>query len=134
MGYTLIFFLILMIAVNFVVVRPHRKAFNKRAIMLNSVKPGTVIYTEDGIRAEVDAINKDMLSLNCYPDGVKLLVELESVDRIENYDEKYARYLMDQKIQKGKEKFNTRTARKKSKKRGFMKGRGEDSGENTQNS
>ena len=133
MGYTLLFFLILMIAVNFVVVRPHRKSFNKRAIMLNSVKAGTIVYTVDGIRAEVDAVNRDVISLNCYPDGVKLLVELEAVDRIENYDEEYARHLMDAKIQKGHEKYGKRAAQKKSRKRGFMKGRGEDSGENAQN-
>lgn len=112
--YTLLFFLILMLVLNFAIIRPHRKSFNKRAIMLNSVRSGVIVYTVDGIRAKVEAVEKDVVRLSCYPDGVRLLADLESVDRIENYDEKYARSLMDEKIRKGREHLeNRRTDRQK---------------------
>lgn len=103
MIYTLLSFLILMLVLNFAFIRPHRKAFNKRAVMLNSVRAGLVIYTVDGVRAKVEAVERDRVKLNCYPDGVRLFVDLESIERIENYDEKHARSLMEKKIQKGRE-------------------------------
>lgn len=103
MIYTLLFFLILMLVMNLAIIRPHRKAFNKRAVMLNSVRPGLVIYTADGVRAKVDAVEKDRVYLSCFPDGVRLVIDLESIGLVEDYDEKYARSLMDEKIQKGRE-------------------------------
>ncbi len=114
MIYTLLFFLILMLVMNLAIIRPHRKAFNKRAVMLNSVRTGLVIYTADGVRAKVDAVEKDRVYLSCFPDGVRLIIDLESIELVEDYDEKYARSLMDEKIQKGREALvNRRISRQK---------------------
>lgn len=114
MIYTLLSFLILMFVLNFAFIRPHRKAFNKRAIMLNSIRTGLVVYTADGVRAKVEAVKRDVVTLSCYPDGVRLFVDLESIERVENYDEKHARSLMDAKIQKGREALaNRRISRQK---------------------
>lgn len=103
--YTLMFFLVVMLVIKFLVFQPRRRAFNRRAVMLNSIRAGTVVYTADGIRAKVDAVNKSMLQLSCYPDDVRLSVDLESVDRIENYDEQAAMQLMGEKIRRGREKI-----------------------------
>ena len=112
MIYTLLFFLILMLVLNLAIIRPHRKAFNKRAVMLNSVRPGLVIYTADGVRAKVDAVEKDRVNLSCFPDGVKLVMDLEAIEQVEDYNEKHARSLMDEKIRKGREKLvNRRNSR-----------------------
>lgn len=116
MIYTLLFFLILMLVLNFAIIRPHRKAFNKRAVMLNSIRAGTVVYTVDGVRAEVDSVEKDMVKLSCFPDGIRLFMDLESIESVENYDEKYARSLMDEKIKRGREALaNRRISRQKEK-------------------
>ncbi|WP_270395502.1 preprotein translocase subunit YajC [Mediterraneibacter massiliensis] len=109
--YTLIFFLAIMVATNLLLFRPKRKSFNKRAVMLNSIRTGTVVYTLDGIRGKVDAVNKGILKISCYPDNVKLIVDLETVDRIENYNEQYAKYMMDEKIRKGRENIKRRKLR-----------------------
>lgn len=108
MIYTLLSFLVLMLVLNLAFIRPHRKAFNKRAIMLNSIRAGLIIYTVDGVRAKVEAVERDRVRLSCYPDGVRLYADLESVEQIENYDEKHARSLMDEKIQKGREALASR--------------------------
>lgn len=116
MIYTLLFFLILMLVLNFAIIRPHRKAFNKRAVMLNSIRAGMVVYTVDGVRAEVDSVEKDMVKLSCFPDGIRLFMDLESIESVENYDEKYARSLMDEKIKRGREALaNRRISRQKEK-------------------
>lgn len=116
MIYTLLFFLILMLVLNFTIIRPHRKAFNKRAVMLNSIRAGMVVYTVDGVRAEVDSVEKDMVKLSCFPDGIRLFMDLESIESVENYDEKYARSLMDEKIKRGREALaNRRISRQKEK-------------------
>lgn len=112
MIYTLLFFLILMLVLNLAIIRPHRKAFNRRAVMLNSIRPGLVIYTADGVRAKVDAVEKDRVNLSCFPDGVKLVMDLEAIEQVEDYNEKHARSLMDEKIRKGREKLvNRRNSR-----------------------
>lgn len=112
MIYTLLFFLILMLVLNLAIIRPHRKAFNRRAVMLNSIRPGLVIYTVDGVRAKVDAVEKDRVNLSCFPDGVKLVMDLEAIEQVEDYNEKHARSLMDEKIRKGREKLvNRRNSR-----------------------
>ncbi len=113
MIYTLLLFLILMLVLNFAVIRPHRKAFNKRAVMLNSICAGLIVYTADGVRAKVEDVQKDMVRLSCFPDGIRILVELESIERVENYDEKHARSLMDAKMQRGREALANRRSRKK---------------------
>ena len=51
----------------------------------------------------MDAVEKDRVYLSCFPDGVRLVIDLESIGLVEDYDEKYARSLMDEKIQKGRE-------------------------------
>lgn len=98
-------------------IRPSKKSFNKRAIMLNSIRTGTIIYTEDGVRAKVDSVNRDMIKISCYPDNIKLKIDLEAVSRIENYNEQQAQYLMDEKIRKGRESLKKkRQEKEKSKK------------------
>lgn len=126
MIYTLLSFLVLMFVLNFAFIRPHRKAFNKRAIMLNSIRAGLVIYTFDGVRAKVEAVERDRVKLNCYPDGVRLFVDLESIERIENYDEKHARSLMEEKIQKGREALVSRRISRQKKQEGTENSQNDD--------
>lgn len=126
MIYTLLSFLVLMLVLNFAFIRPHRKAFNKRAIMLNSIRAGLVVYTVDGVRAKVEAVERDRVKLSCYPDGARLFVDLESIEQIENYDEKHARSLMDEKIRKGREALVSRRISRQKKEEGTENSQGSD--------
>lgn len=81
-----------------VMVRPINKKQRKSATMLNSLKPGDVVYTVDGIKGVVDSVKFDRVMVRCYPDDLFIDFYIESIKSIENYDEKAATLKMKDKI------------------------------------
>lgn len=109
---TLIILLFFVIIVYFSLVKPQRKKANNNAIMLNSIKNGTTVYTKDGIRGTVIRMSGSTLTLSCKPDDTELEVDFSSIDSIENYDEKKAQMLMKQKIQDKRQNMASRSKTK----------------------
>lgn len=105
MAFTLVLFLLLTVLLDLCLFRPRRKRSKRRAIMLNSIQPGSVVYTSDGVRGTVRRITGNELVMECMPDGLVLGFLLESIERVENYNEAAAKEKMRQKIERSRRRF-----------------------------
>ncbi|MDD6348313.1 MAG: preprotein translocase subunit YajC [Lachnospiraceae bacterium] len=101
---TLLLLLVFTLFFYLTIVRPMNKRQRKSATMLNSLKPGDVVYTVDGIKGIVDAIKFDRVSVRCLPDDNFMTFYMESIKQIENYDEKAAKAKMKEKIDNSRRK------------------------------
>ncbi len=95
-----ILILILVTCIYFMLIWPERRKQKKQAVMLNSIEKGNILYTKDGVRGRVEVIEGRNLTLSCFPDGTKIRFDIESVSRIEDYDEVRAKEKMKEKIAK----------------------------------
>ncbi len=82
--------LVLVMAVYISLILPERRNRKRRAVMLDSIAAGTILFTEDGIRGRVERVKDRHLLLSCFPDSTLLIFDLKSVKQIENYNEKAA--------------------------------------------
>lgn len=105
MALTFILFLLLTILLDLCLFRPRRRRMKQRAILLNSIQPGSVVYTLDGVRGRVCSIQGPDLVLECMPDGRKLGFSLEGIGQVENYDEAAAKEKMRRKIERSRQRF-----------------------------
>ena len=101
---TLLLFLLLATLLDLCMFRPRRRASKKRAVLLNSVEPGSVVYTEDGVRGRVLRLCGGDVVLACAPDDVQLTFGLEHIARVENYNEAAAKEKMKQKVRRARER------------------------------
>jgi|BioPla2DNA2_1021312.scaffolds.fasta_scaffold17876_4 preprotein translocase YajC subunit len=101
----LLFFICVGAIMHFTITRPMRKTHDTKALMLNSIRPGNVICTTDGLRGLVVSVNKADVILTLMPDHVRVRINLEGIAEVENFDKELARELMDRKIQKGRSRM-----------------------------
>ncbi|MDD3404004.1 MAG: preprotein translocase subunit YajC [Hespellia sp.] len=101
---SLIIILFFVVTIYFSLVRPERNRAKKKAVMLNTVTGGVIVYTVDGIRGKVDRLEGMDMTLSCYPDDTMITFNLEAVQCIEDYDEKSAKAKMKEKIKNARVK------------------------------
>ena len=106
------FFVVIAILMHFALLKPYKKKVNDHAVMVNSIMPGNVVYTEDGIRGKVDKVGNGAITLSTFPEGKRLAMELDEITQVENYDKKAAEFIMNEKVKKNKAEHE---ARKKAK-------------------
>ena len=102
MGVTLLLFLILAIVLDLAMFRPRRQEAKNYAVMLNSIDIGQIVYTQDGIRGEVQLLNEGQIVLACGPEKTKLLFALDGIERVEAYDKAAAEAKMKEKIRRNR--------------------------------
>lgn len=95
---SVVIILLLILCIYLLLVRPERKLRKDNAVMLNSVERGTIVYTVDGVRGQVESLKGNQVLLNCFPDQIPICFYLEAVAEIEDYDKKAAKQKMKQKI------------------------------------
>ena len=108
MTYMLLFFVGMALVIHFMITKPSRKKHDKKALMLNSIMKGDIIYTGDGLRGTVDRVNGAAVTVALMPDGKRVTIDLEEIKEVENYDVTRAEFLMDQKIRRNKAKSESR--------------------------
>jgi len=72
----------------FLLVRPQRKREERRALMVASVKPGSVIYAGGGIRCTVLEVRKDSVLAESGPGRSKLEFDADAIEAVEGFDYK----------------------------------------------
>ncbi len=83
----LIFVLILYI----LIVRPQRKKEERRALMVASVKKGSVIYAAGGIRCTVLELRPGSVLTESAPARSRLEIDADSIEDVEGFDWKSER-------------------------------------------
>lgn len=58
----------------FGIILPEHFRKKKRNNELNSIVPGDKIITQQGIRGTVEAVEKELLTIVCEPDGIRLQI------------------------------------------------------------
>lgn len=90
-------------AVSLFILRPQRKRHNERALMLGAVGRGDEVFTSDGVHARVRRVNDDgAIELDCWPDGARLTVALDDVERVVGYDARKRRAELKRRSRKGR--------------------------------
>jgi preprotein translocase subunit YajC len=69
---TLPFFLLMIVAMYFLLIAPNQRKQKAWAAMLAQIKTGDKVTTNGGIRGTVVSVKDDLLVVKTAPDGVKL--------------------------------------------------------------
>ncbi len=69
---TLPFFLLMIVAMYFLLIAPNQRKQKQWAAMLAKIKSGDKVTTNGGIRGTVVSVKDDLLVVKTAPDGVKL--------------------------------------------------------------
>lgn len=105
MEVTLALFLLFVIVLDLTMFRPRRRKAKECATMLNSIDIGQMVYTQDGIRGEVQLLDGGQIVLACGPEKAQLLFALEAIARVEVYDKVAAEAKMEAKIRRNRRRL-----------------------------
>lgn len=81
--YQLIALVLLVGAALFLFILPDRKKKKQLESDLDGLRPGDIVYTQNGLRGEVETVQDGLVTVRCLPDQVRLELARWGVVRVE---------------------------------------------------